>query len=415
MPSLSKKITLKALESVQDGQILWDTELRGFGVRGRGTGLYYVLKTRVHGQQRWFTIGKQGSPWTPETARKKVLQLLGEIAEGNDPAEVREDLKRRMSVADLCDLYLKEGCSEKKPSTLATDKGRIERHIKPLLGRKDARTLKKREIEQFMRDVGDGKTAADVKTGTRGRAIVEGGKGTATRTIGLLGGIFSFAMDRQIVMENPVRGIKRFKDKRVERFLSEDELSSLGAALAALESEGSITPHAAAAIRLLLFTGARRGEILSLRWEWVDFERGFAFLPDSKTGRKPLYLSAPALDVLANLPRLEGNPHVICGETQAKPLADLKRPWAKACSRAGIVNLRIHDLRHNFASTGAMGGLSLPMIGKLLGHLRTETTARYSHLADDPVRSANERIASRIAQSLQRPIETLGTVRGGRS
>ncbi len=411
MSGLSKKITLKALESVTDGQILWDTELRGFGVRGRGTGLYYVLKTRVHGQQRWFTIGKHGAPWTPETARKKVLQLLGEIVEGNDPAEVREDLKRRMSVADLCDLYLKEGCSEKKPSTLATDRGRIERHIKALLGKKDARTLKKSEIEQFMRDVADGKTAADVKTGKRGRAIVEGGKGTATRTIGLLGGIFSFAVDRQIVEENPVRGIKRFKDKRVERFLSEDELSRLGAALAGLEGEGSITPHAAAAIRLLLFTGARRGEILSLQWDWVDFERGFAFLPDSKTGRKPIYLSAPALEILAKLPRLEGSSFVICGEASGKPLMDLKRPWSKACKRAGIETLRLHDLRHNFASTGAMGGLSLPMIGKLLGHLRTETTARYSHLADDPVRSANERIASRIAQSLQGAKVSRGIVR----
>ena len=412
MPSLSKKITLKALEGIKNGQILWDTELRGFGVRGRGTGLYYVLKARVHGQQRWFTIGKHGAPWTPDMARKKVLGLLGEIADGHDPSEVREDLKRRISMADLCNLYLKEGCSEKKASTLATDRGRIERHIKPLLGRKDARALKKRDIEQFMRDVADGKTAADVRTGTRGRAIVEGGKGTATRTVGLLGGIFSFAVDRGILSENPVRGIKRFKDKRVERFLSEDELSRLGSALAALEVEGVITPFAAAAIRLLLFTGARRGEILSLRWEWVDFERATLFLPDSKSGRKPIYLSAPALEILANLPRLEGNPFVVCGEAAGKCLADLKRPWVRVCDRAGINNLRIHDLRHNFASTGAMGGLSLPMIGKLLGHLRVETTARYSHLADDPVRGANERIASRIASSLGGPELTRRKARG---
>lgn len=412
MSSLSKKITLKALESVRDGQILWDTELRGFGVRGRGTGLYYVLKTRVHGQQRWFTIGKHGAPWTPESARKKVLGLLGEIAHGDDPAEVREDLKRRMSVNELCDLYLKEGCSEKKASTVATDKGRIERHIRPLLGRKDVRALGRRDIEQFMRDVADGKTAADVKTGTRGRAIVEGGKGTATRTVGLLGGIFSFAVDRGILTENPVRGVRRFKDRRVERFLSEDELARLGAAIAALEDEAAITPHAAAAIRLLLFTGARRGEILSLRWEWVDFERAFIFLPDSKTGRKPIYLSAPALEILSNLPRLDGNPHVICGEASGKPLADLKRPWAKVCDRAGIGNLRIHDLRHNFASTGAMGGLSLPMIGKLLGHLRTETTARYSHLADDPVRTANEGIARRISAVVSKGDLKTGSVGG---
>jgi integrase len=399
--SLPRKITLKALDGLKVGQILWDTELRGFGVRGRGTGLYYVLKTRVNGQQRWFTVGKHGAPWTPDSARKKVLGLLGEIADGNDPAEVREDLKRRITVGELCEIYLKEGCGEKKETTLATDRGRIERHIKPLLGKKDARALKKRDIEQFMRDIADGKTAADVKTGKRGRAIVEGGKGTATRTVGLLGGIFSFAVDRGILTENPVRGIKRFKDKRVERFLSEDELARLGSAIADLEAEEEITPFAAAAIRLLLFTGARRGEILDLRWEWVDFDRSSLFLPDSKTGRKSIYLSAPARQILTDIPRIEKNPFVICSEAEGKPVADLKRPWARVCCRAGIENLRIHDLRHNFASTGAMGGLSLPMIGKLLGHLRTETTARYSHLADDPVRAANERIAQRLAISLE--------------
>ena len=154
-------------------------------------------------------------------------------------------------------------------------------------------------------------------------------------------------------------------------------------------------------MRLLLFTGARRGEILAMRWEWVDFERGFIFPPDSKTGRKPVYLSAPALEILTKLPRIEGNPFVICSEAEKKPMADLKRPWARVCDRAGIENLRIHDLRHNFASTGAMGGLSLPMIGKLLGHLRTETTARYSHLADDPVRSANERIGARLNAAMR--------------
>ncbi len=412
MPKISKKITLKALESLRDGQILWDTELRGFGVRARGTGLYYVLKTRVQGQQRWFTIGKHGAPWTPETARRKVLGLLGEIADGDDPAEVREDLKRRVNMSDLCNLYLKEGCSEKKPSTLATDKGRIERHIKPLLGTKDARALKRRDIEQFMRDIADGKSAADIKTGKHGRAIVEGGKGTATRTIGLLGGIYSFAVDRGIVPENPVRGIKRFKDKRVERFLSEQELVGLGRAIADLEQENAITPFAAAAIRLLIFTGARRGEILSMKWDWVDFERSFAFLPDSKSGKKQIYLSAPALEILSKLPRLEGNPHVVCNELPGQCLTDLKRPWARVCARANIQELRLHDLRHNFASVGAMGGLSLPIIGKLLGHLRTETTARYSHLADDPVHAANERIADRISKSFQYKLAEVRAIKG---
>ena len=241
MATVSRRVTLKALENVKNGDFVWDTELRGFGVRGRGTGLYYVLKTRVNGQQRWFTIGKHGSPWTPDTARRKVLTLMGEIADGQDPAEVRDDLKKRITMAQLCEVYLLEGCSEKKQTTMATDKGRIERHILPLLGRKDVRALTRRDIEHFMRDVADGKTATNVKTGKRGRAIVEGGRGTATRTVGLLGGILTFAVNRGIIAINPVRGVKRFKDKSVERFLSEAELGRLGQAISVLERESKIT------------------------------------------------------------------------------------------------------------------------------------------------------------------------------
>lgn len=400
MGTIIKQITAKAVENLKPGDTLWDANVKGFGVRCRTAGKSYMLKTRIRGQQRWFTIGRHGSPWTAELARKKALSLLGAIADGEDPVIFRDEQKRAFTVRELCDLYLEEGCADKKPSTIATDKGRIERHIKQLIGKRDVRTIAKRDIEQLMRDIANGKTATNVKTGKRGRAIVEGGKGTATRTIGLLGGIFTFAVDREIIETNPVRGVKRYKDKRIERYLSEDELARLGGAISDLEREDRITPFSAAAIRLLLLTGARRGEILSLRWEWVDFERGFAFLPDSKTGKKPLYLSAPALEVLSNIPRLDGNSHVICGEVDGKHLTDLKRPWARVCKHGEIENLRIHDLRHNFASVGAMGGLSLPIIGKLLGHLRTETTARYAHLADDPVKAANEKIAVRIQSHL---------------
>jgi integrase len=401
MASATKKITLKAIENLGVGTFVWDSEIRGFGARQRGTGLYYVLKTRVNGQQRWFTIGKHGAPFTPETARKKAKSLLGEIADGGDPSEVREDLKKRLTVAELCEIYLQEGCSNKKATTLATDRGRIARHIKPLIGRKDVRSISRREVEQFMRDIADGKTAADVRTKKQGRAIVEGGKGTATRTVGLLGGIFTFAFDRGIIASNPVRGVKRFKDKKVERFLSEIELGRLGAAISKLEQENRLTPFAAAAIRLLIFTGARRGEILGLKWEWVDFERSMIFLPDSKSGKKPIYLAAPALEILSKLPQFENSAYVVNSEVGGRPLADLKRPWAAVLQEAKIENLRLHDLRHTFASVGAMGGLSLPIIGKLLGHMRSETTARYSHLADDPVRAANELIGNRLSGSLK--------------
>jgi len=396
-----KRITTRAVDILKRGETLWDADIKGFGVRYRTAGKSFFLKTRVSGTQRWFTIGRYGSPWTAETARRQALRLLGAIANGEDPASLRDESKHNVTMSELCDLYLKEGCARKKRSTIATDSGRIERHIKPLLGKQNVRTISKRDIERFMRDVADGKTATDVKTIKQGRAIVAGGKGTATRTVGLLGGIFSFAQDRGLVESNPVRGIKRFVDKKVERYLSEDEMARLGGAISELEESKRLTPFAAAAIRLLLLTGARRGEVLTMRWEWVDFDRRFIFLPDSKTGQKPLYLSVPAIEVLINLPHIEKNPFVICGQKEGHYLVNIKKSWNRVCELASIENLRIHDLRHNFASIGAMGGLSLPIIGKLLGHKKTETTARYSHLADDPVRVGNEQIGQKISKSLK--------------
>ena len=154
-------------------------------------------------------------------------------------------------------------------------------------------------------------------------------------------------------------------------------------------------------MRLLVFTGARLSEVLNLRWQDVDVERAKLWLPDSKTGRKALYLSAPALQVLADLPRLDGNPHVICGDKPGARLVNIQKPWRRIRARAGLEDVRLHDLRHSFASVAAAGGLSLPMIGKLLGHTQAATTQRYAHLAADPVRAANEAIGQRIAAMMK--------------
>ncbi len=182
---------------------------------------------------------------------------------------------------------------------------------------------------------------------------------------------------------------------------SEAELSRLGEALAAGVREGTETMFMIAAIRLLLFTGARLGEILGLRWDYVDIERACLRLPDSKTGQKVLYLNAPALEVLAALPRVEANPYVICGKREGAHLVNLEKPWRRIRARATLDDVRLHDLRHSFASFGAAGGLSLLMIGKLLGHTQAATTERYAHLAADPVRAANEAIGERIAAAMK--------------
>ena len=395
------RITKRAVDALRADAILWDTEVKGFGVRCRASGSFYMVKYRAGGRQRWYTIGRHGAPWTVEQARREARSVLGDVARGADPAEARAAARRDPSVAELCDLYLVEGCATKKSSTLASDRSRIEGYIKPLLGRKRLHAVTRADVERFLQDVAAGKTAVDVKTGPHGRAILKGGKGTASRTVGLLGGVFTFAVNRGLRAENPVRGVKRFADRKLERFLSDAELARLGDALATAEREGTETMFMIAAIRLLLFTGARLSEILELRWEHVDIERAFLRLPDSKTGQKVLYLNAPALEVLAELPRVDGNPFVICGEREGSHLVNLQKPWRRIRSQAGLDDVRLHDLRHSYASIGAAGGLSLPMIGKLLGHAQAATTERYAHLAADPVRAANEAIGQRISAAMK--------------
>ena len=199
---------------------------------------------------------------------------------------------------------------------------------------------------------------------------------------------------------NPCRHVEKYKETKRERFLSEAELAQLGEALREAETDKSASPWVIAAIRLLTLTGARLSEVLTLRWDYVDFERATIRLPDSKTGAKTLYLNAPALEVLSGIPRLEDNPHVICGERKGAHLVNLQKPWRRIRQAAGLGDVRIHDLRHSFASVAAAGGMSLPLIGALLGHSQPATTARYAHLSSDPLRAASDAIAGRIAGAM---------------
>jgi integrase len=198
---------------------------------------------------------------------------------------------------------------------------------------------------------------------------------------------------------NPCRRIKKFKETPRERFLSPDELKRLGEALADADAKGE-SPYVTAAIRLLLFTGARLNEILSLEWSHVDLKANLLRLPDSKTGAKTIALPAPAVEILSALPKQEGNPHVICGARDGAHLINLQKPWRRIRKAAGLEDVRLHDLRHSFASVAVAGGMSLPLIGSLLGHSQPATTQRYAHLADDPRRAAADAVASTIAASM---------------
>jgi integrase len=396
-------ITKRSVDSLTLGEkdkFLWDSKIPGFGLKVTPAGSrIYVLQCRVDRRLRRYTIGRHGAPWTPDNARKEARRLLNQISEGNDPAEAKSESRNDISIAELCDRWLVEGSVNKKLSTLEIDRSNIERHIKPLLGKKSVRSVTRADVEQFQRDVAVGKTAIDERTKKRGRAIVKGGKGTAARVLGVLSAIFNFAVDRELRPDNPARRVVAFKGQRQERFLSATEIARLGDALTAAKQNG-VNAAAVSAIRLLLLTGARKSEILRLRWDYVDFERGVLRLPDSKTGPKTIHLNAPAAALLSELPRVEGNPYVIPGQKDGAPLINLQKPWRLIRAKAGLDDVRLHDLRHSFASVGAAAGLSLPVIGALLGHTQAATTQRYAHLADDPLKRASDLVGQKIANAL---------------
>lgn len=401
---MQRKITKRAVDAAAPTDkplLLWDTETKGFGLKVTPGGRkVYVLQYRMPGTStRRITIGAHGNPWTPDGARARAVELLGDIARGDDPADAKRRAKAELSISELCDLYLAEGVRTKKPSTVEGDRARIDRHILPVLGRMRLRALSRSDINGFMSDVAGGKTATDEKTGFRGRAIVRGGKSAANRSLATLSAVLSFAVERGLSDDNPVRGVKKYKEGKRTRFLSNSEIAHLGETLRRAEANGA-NPYSIAAIRLLILTGCRKNEILGLRWDEVDFDAGFLRLADSKTGAKEVYLGAPALALLSALPKQESNPFVICGHNNGQHLVGLQKAWAGLRDDAGLKDVRLHDLRHSFASVAAKSGESLFIIGKVLGHAGVETTARYAHLRSDPVKQAAEGISNEIWRSL---------------
>jgi len=399
MPKLTKK-TVDASKPQMSDFFIWDDVLPGFGLRVYPSGKKsYVVQYRQHRRTRRMLVGRHGV-YTPDEARKEAKGILGDVARGGDPAEVKARARADMTVAELCDRYLTDGCGHKKASTVDTDKGRIERHIKPLLGSYVVQNVTQHDVEKFMKAVAAGKTKADKKTIRRGRAIVRGGDGTARRTVGLLGGIFSFA-SRSLLLrpDNPVHGVKRSKDRKRSRFLSQDEFKRLGEALIRAQNEG-VNPNAISAIKLLILTGCRRMEILSLKWDHIDFDNKVLRLPDSKTGQKNVPIGKPAIEVLSALPEFEGNPYVFPGAKLDGHYVGLQKDWERIRDWAEIDDVRIHDLRRSFGSTAASNRESLIIIGKILGHSDPKTTQIYAHLTDEPVQAAVEDTSSLIETAM---------------
>ncbi len=364
--ALRIKLTKRSINSLEPAATqftAWDTDVKGFGLRVTSSERVYVLKYRVHGEQRWFTIGHHGSPWTPEQARDEAKRLTGRVKNGEDPAKARRDDREAETFADLCAIYFREGAAHKKPSTLKTDRGRARLHLIPLLGKKRVKAITRADIQQILNAVIAGRTARKrerrlrgaVRGKVKGRpgSVATGGRGVGAQCVALASTILQFAVERGDRIDNPARGVKKPEVRKVDRPLSEDELRRLANSLddELAETNGE---HTVAAIRLLVLTGCRHGEIIDLQWKDVDLERRVLRLPNSKTHQKKVFLNRGAIEVLQGLTRLHRNPFVISGGRAAKPRGSaVDKTWARVRNRADLRDVRLHDLRHNFATFGA--------------------------------------------------------------
>lgn len=380
------KLTKRSVEALQTdaGEVFaWDEELRGFGVRVLATGRKtYLVQYRQGGRTRRVKIGTHGNV-TADEARKRAKELLGGIASGENPAEVIATERRAPTIGSLCDRFLVEHVAVRcKPSTHKEYKRVVDLFIRPRFGAFKVADVSRADVAQLHHDF---------------RHIPY----QANRTLGVLSKMFNLAELWGLRAEgaNPCRLVSKYPERKKERYLSREEIRSLGEVLDRCEADSTESKSVVAAIRLLLFTGCRLSEIQKLRWEHV--RPNHLALSDSKTGARKVPLSSLAVAALSAVQKVDGNPHVIVGELEGQHLTDLQRPWRRIRKRAGLQDVRIHDLRHTFASLAVSGGMSLPMVGKLLGHTQVQTTARYAHLADDPVREAAEHVGAQLADALR--------------
>lgn len=378
------KVTKAAVDRLATGQTLRDTELKGFGARRQTGAVSYFLLKRISGRLRWMTIGLHGSPWTAETARKEAHRLLGSIASGGDPATLKQERLENPTFTQASEQFMLDHGVKLKPGSRAKYEILLRLYLRPKFGPRRLVDIKRTDVLRF-------------HSGLAEKAS------TANYCVAILSKIMSWAEEHGYRTErsNPCFAIDKFRENKRQRFLSKEEWSRLGQVLAQVAAEGRENLYVVAAIRLLMFTGARVGEILTLKWSFVDLERGFLMLPDSKTGQKVISLNTTAVDALKAVPRVQGNPHVIVGRFDRSYLINLQKPWRRIRAAAGLDDVRLHDIRHSFASAAAAEGGSLPMIGKLLGHRHAATTARYVHLVEDASHALNQKAGDRIAASIE--------------
>ena len=382
------RITKRVVDALEPGDgdaFIWDNQIRGFGLKCTPKGRkVYICQYRLAGVTKRFTIGVHGR-FTPESARREAEQVLASASRGEDPAEARRRAQAEVSFGQICDRYLLEHVAVRnKPSTARETRRIVDLHLRPKFARAKLSTIRKSDIRDWHR-------------GMRERPYM------ANRALACLSKIFSLCVnDWELRSDNPTHGISRFKEEKRARYLSPKEFMVFGRALIDAEKNG-VNPIAIAAIRLMVLTGCRRQEILSLRKDYIDFEGSRLNLPDSKTGAKQVLLGQTAIDYLKSLCADTPGEFVLPSHQTGKHFVGVPKVWNSLRQTIGMEDVRLHDLRHTFASVAATGGESLLMIKSLLGHADIATTQRYSHLQDDPVKAVADRTSAAILAAMGKP------------
>ncbi len=432
MTRLTKRL-IDSLKAQEAEYAVWDDELKGFGVRvsPKGAKTFQVFwRSGAGGRQRKRKLGRYPA-MTVEQARRDAFDLLAAVESGDDPAVKQDLIRKAETMEELCKRFMRDHSKpHNKPRTSHENQKIMDGYIIPALGKIKAIDVAKTDIRRLHQSM-------------------QATPYHANRVLAVLSKMFNFAADDLYHIKqdwrNPTERVQKFKEEKRRRYLSTQEIQIVSKAIRIAEEEGLGTPHALAAIRLLIFTGARKGEILTLKWDYIDWERRCLSLPDSKTGAKDIPLNPPALEVLNNIEKVKDNPYVIAGKNPESHMDDLGPTWRRIRDLAtvlmleedevwgpviekmkqendvrpsmqvikkiaaqkgyklptGLSDVRVHDLRHSFASAGVGLGITLPVIGSLLGHTQTQTTARYAHLAADPLHQATDLIGQRLQDAMK--------------
>ena len=378
------KQTVDGLSVEGREKVFWDRELPGFGVRVYPSdSKVYVVQSRGPNGIRRVSLGRHGDI-TADLARKQAASAIARIKRGEDP--VARPLEDTFTVADLAERYMeghvKVHCNAHTQDIYA---GSLRNHILPALGARKVVSVGRGEVAALHYGMRETPRAAN-------------------RALMVLSKMFSLSEAWGVAPSggNPCRHVLRYKEGRRERFLTEDEYRRVGVALRELEAGGPVQARAAAALRLIMLTGCRAGEVLTLKWSDVDRKSGELRLRDAKTGARMVPLTPAALEVLAGVKRVRGSPWVFPGKRPDRHLRHLNPHWYRVRERAEVEDVRIHDLRHSFASRALAVGLALPMIGRLLGHTDIGSTARYAHLSREAEKVAVARVGDSIEADIVR-------------